>query len=143
MGKMAKYYDKKPTVAVTLDRDVVAELKEIAKAENRSVSQIVELALVHYFPLVRSGMNDSKHYSLEMMVSRLVSAVTTSDMRQCGVIPSYIKLNEHGQVTIGLQQMKDADGNAIPIEDDLSIPFEMAGEVIKKEIVERQRKQAP
>ena len=89
-------------------------------------------------------MNDSKHYSLEMMISRLVSAVTTSDMRQCGVTPSYIKLNEHGQVTIGLQQIKDADGNAIPIEDDgLSIPFEMTGEVIKNEIVECQGKQTP
>jgi hypothetical protein len=42
--------------------------------------------------------------------------------------------NEHGQVTIGLQQILDDNGNPVPIEEDkISIPFEMTAQVIGKE----------
>ena len=48
IDKMVKKTVNKPTLCVTLDPEVIEELKAIAKAEQRSVSQIVQWALTQY-----------------------------------------------------------------------------------------------
>ena len=112
---MAKKTVNKPTLSVTLDPEVIEELKTIAKAEQRSVSQIVQWALVQYFPIIRGGMNDPNHYSLEKMVGRLYSALTTSDMLRCGVHPTQINFDPDGQIRIQLKQEVDENGKPRPI----------------------------
>jgi len=138
---MAKKAMKKPTLAVTLDPEVLEELKAIAKAEQRSVSQIVQWALVQYFPIIRGGMNDPTHYSLEKMIGRLYSALTTSDMLRCGVHPTQINLDHNGQIQIQLNQQLDENGTPKPLtlEDDheqMECRFGMTGMIIENEIVE-------
>ena len=138
---MAKKAMRKPTLAVTLDPEVLDELKAVAKAEQRSVSQIVQWALIQYFPVIRGGMNDPNHYSLEKMIGRLYSALTTSDMLRCGVHPTQINLDPSGQIKIQLNQQLDENGTPKPLtlEDDheqMECSFEMTGTVIENEIVE-------
>ena len=118
IDKMAKKTVNKPTLCVTLDPKVIEELKAIAKAEQRSVSQIVQWALVQYFPIIRGGMNDPNHYSLEKMVGRLYSALTTSDMLQCGVHPTQINFDPNGQISIQLKQEVDESGKPKPLTLD-------------------------
>jgi hypothetical protein len=133
---MAKKAMKKPTLAVTLDPEVIEELKAIAKTEQRSVSQIVQWALVQYFPIIRGGMNDPSHYSLEKMIGRLYSALTTSDMLQCGIHPKQISLDQTGQIKIQLNQQTDESGNPKPLtfendNEQMGCAVEMTGTVIE------------
>jgi hypothetical protein len=93
-------------------------------------------------------MNDPKHYSLEKMIGRLYSALTTSDMLRCGVHPTQINLDPTGQVRIQLNQQLDENGNPKPlkIEDDheqMGCSFELTGTAIENEIVEASPSQAP
>ena len=112
---MAKKTINKPTISVTLEPEVIEELRAIAKAEQRSVSQIVQWALVQYFPIIRGGMNDPNHYSIEKMVGRLYSALTTSDMLRCGVHPTQINFDPDGQIRIQLKQEVDENGKPKPV----------------------------
>jgi len=113
--QMAKKTINKPTISVTLEPEVIEELRAIAKAEQRSVSQIVQWALVQYFPIIRGGMNDPNHYSIEKMVGRLYSALTTSDMLRCGVHPTQINFDPDGQIRIQLKQEVNENGKPKPV----------------------------
>ena len=57
---MAKKSITKTTLAVSLDIDIAEKIKQAAKQEERSVSQMVQRALVHYLPTIQcqAGVND-------------------------------------------------------------------------------------
>ena len=57
---MTKKSITKTTLAVSLDIDVAERIKQVAKQEERSVSQMVQRALVHYLPTIQCqvGVNE-------------------------------------------------------------------------------------
>jgi len=61
---MAKKSITKTTLAVSLDIDVAERIKQVAKQEERSVSQMVQRALVYYLPTIQC--NPCHHESAEV-----------------------------------------------------------------------------
>jgi len=118
VDKMAKKTVNKLTLCVTLDPEIIEELKAIAAAEQRSVSQIVQWALVQYFPIIRGGVNNPSDFNLENMIGRLYAALTTSDMLRRGVHPTQINFDPNGQISIQLKQEIDESGKPKPISLD-------------------------
>jgi len=76
---MTKKTITKTTVAVSLDIDVAEKIKQVAKQEERSVSQIVQRALVHYLPTVQCNPCHHEPAAVERSINSLVAAVS-SDM---------------------------------------------------------------
>ena len=62
---MTKKTTTKTTMAVSLNKEVAAKIKEIARIEERSVSQMVQRALLHYFTLVENEINERMRKSAE------------------------------------------------------------------------------
>ena len=123
----------KTNMAISIDIELSEELREVAKLEDRSISYVIQKCVEGYLPVIKSEQLQNGSFNLERMITRLAAAVTTPDMRRCGVKPSVINLNEHGQVVIDLQRTLDDNGNAIPVEDDIAVPFEMTARVVGKE----------
>jgi len=62
---MAKKSTTKTTMAVSLNKEVAEKIKEIARIEERSVSQMVQRALIQYFPTVESEILKREQKSTE------------------------------------------------------------------------------
>ena len=85
-------------------------------------------------------MNDPTHYSLEKMIGRLYSALTTSDMLRCGVHPTQINFEADGQIKIQLKQELDENGKPKPItiyDDDDDETAESSVELSPPEVPEQ------
>ena len=114
----------KTNMAISMDIELSKQLREVAKQEDRSISYIIQKCVQEYLPIIRSEYVKNESYCLEKMVSRLAAAVSTPDMRRCGVMPSNIEFNEKGEVIIGLKQLQDENGKPIPIKaGDISKPI--------------------
>lgn len=100
---MTKKAITKTTLAVSLDIAVAEKLKEIAKLEERSVSQMVQRALVQYIPTVENEVHDSEQKAIDCLINRLTAAVTTPEIRRQGIQPTEISLEDGGRVVIRLQ----------------------------------------
>jgi len=72
---MTKKNITKTTLAVSLDIDVAERIKLVAKQEERSVSQIVQRALVHYLPMVQRNTCHHESVTKEHSINALVGAV--------------------------------------------------------------------
>ena len=72
---MAKKNVTKTTLAVSLDIDVAERIKQVAKQEERSVSQIVQRALVQYLPTVQRNPCHLEPAAVEHSINSLVGAV--------------------------------------------------------------------
>jgi len=62
---MAKKTTTKTTMAVSLNKEVAEKIKEIARIEERSVSQMVQRALIQYFPTVENEIHKREQKSTE------------------------------------------------------------------------------
>ena len=74
---MTKKSITKTTLAVSLDIDVAEKIKQVARQEERSVSQIVQRALVQYLPTVQRNPCHLEPAAVEHSINALVSAVPT------------------------------------------------------------------
>lgn len=115
---MTKKPITKTTLAVSLDIEIVEKLKEVAKQEERSVSQIVQRALVQYLPTVQNEINESEQKVVEKFLNRMTAALTTCEMKKNGVEPSEISLEDGGRLVIRLQ--KNSDNNTEVSNPDAS-----------------------
>ena len=93
-------------------------MRELAEIEGCSISSLVQKCVQEYLPAIHSGLlEDDNTYRLDLLFGRITSAVTTSDMRKCGVRPVCINFDPSG-IKIELAQLRDEDGVPIPIETD-------------------------
>ena len=72
---MTKKSITKTTLAVSLDIDVAERIKQVAKQEERSVSQIVQRALVQYLRTVQRNPCHHEPAAVEHSINALVGAV--------------------------------------------------------------------
>ena len=56
-------------MAVSLNKEVAEKIKEIARIEERSVSQMVQRALIQYFPTVENEIHKREQKSTETIYS--------------------------------------------------------------------------
>ena len=59
----------KTTLAVSVDIEVAERLRQVARREERSVSQMVQRALVHYLPTVQN----ENHHQTQPTVDRSIN----------------------------------------------------------------------
>ena len=113
---MAKRANSKTNMAISIDAGLAYRLRELAEIEGCSISSLVQKCVREYLPAIHSGLlQDDNTYRLDLLFSRITSAVTTSDMRKCGVRPICINFEPSG-IKIELAQLRDADGVPIPLE---------------------------
>jgi hypothetical protein len=72
---MTKKAITKTTLAVSLDIDVAERIKQVARQEERSVSQMVQRALVHYLPTVQCETCHQEPPSVERSYNHLLATV--------------------------------------------------------------------
>ena len=116
---MTKKPITKTTLAVSLDIEIVEKLKEVAKQEERSVSQIVQRALVQYLPTVQNEISENEQKVVEKLLNRMTAALTTCEMKKHGVEPSEISLEDGGRLVIRLQKNADNNTEAANLETSL------------------------
>lgn len=102
---MANKEGTKTTLAVSLDLEVIKKIKEIAQMEERSVSKIVQRALVHYLhrPTIENEVADNEQRAIDHLVNRITAAVSSPDVSRNGVTPAEIRIEDGGQIVIRLQ----------------------------------------
>ncbi len=100
---MSKKSITKTTLAVSLDIEVAEKIKEMARNEERSVSQMVQRALVHYLPTIESEISDHEQKAIDHLVNRLAAVVSSPEVSRSGMTPTEIRLEDGGQVVIRLQ----------------------------------------
>ena len=74
MTKKNKRSITKTTLVVSLDINVAEKIKQAAKQEERSVSQMVQRALVHYLPTVQCNPCLQEPAVIEHLTNPLVPA---------------------------------------------------------------------
>ena len=82
---MTKKNITKTTMAVSLNIEVAEKIKEIARMEERSVSQMVQRALVHYIPTIENEIREHEPSTVDhflwpgIPVSPLSSSIPSQD----------------------------------------------------------------